>query len=266
MIDQHGERYVPGDWLAKVGRSAGNEFQNLLRQISTPYLVDLYQATGATVCLGVLSGAEVHYVDRIYGHRSVRTPLHHSDRAPAHRTAIGRVLLAHSRATEPAALSAELSDVRRLGIAHNRDEYVDGVESVATLVMAGQGLRPPVGIAVSGKVGQLDLASACAQLRRTAFALSMTIRQTAARSRNATAHVPALRGTQPARSRGWRELRPWSLLSPGWPRSRRCNRTAVCRCPGRQTRARERDHAPETEARVHRADFRCSLVDGVKDC
>lgn len=203
MIDQHDERYVPGERLAKAGRSAGTEYQNLLRQVSTPYLVDLYQATGATACLGVLRGGEIHYIDRIYGHRSVRTPSHNSNRAPAHCTAIGKVLLAHSQVIMPAALCAELSDIRRVGIAHNRDEYVNGVECVATLVVAGQASRPPVAIAVSGKAGQLDVVTASEQLRRTAFALSRAIRQTAAqidnravRSRIGAADVPAA-GTVP---------------------------------------------------------------------
>ncbi len=196
MIDQHDRKYLPGHWLADVGRPTDGMFLSLLRRLSTPHLVELYQSTGETVSLGVLAGGEVHYLQRICGHRSVRTPSYSCDRAPAYRTAIGKVLLAHNpivpypvcddhgspaatptTITSPAALSAELCQVRRNGIAYNREEYISGVVCVAAPVPAGQGQRPPVGIAVSGKAGQLDVAKASEQLRRAAFTLSMAIRR-----------------------------------------------------------------------------------------
>jgi IclR family transcriptional regulator, acetate operon repressor len=210
MIDRHDEAYVPGERLAGIGRPAGDEFLKVLGRAARPYLVELYQATGATTSLGVLNGTEVRYVDRIYGHRSVRTPSHRSDRAPAHCTAIGKILLAYSQEssrlirdhqplaamtpatiTAPPTLWAELDVVRRQGIAYSRAEYVDGVVCVAVLVSRATASRPPVAIALSGRIGELDLAAARARLPRTAFSLSTAIRQATARAASGPSLLPA---------------------------------------------------------------------------
>ena len=94
MIDQDGERYIPGWRLIEVRGWVGGEYLAAVGRAAKPHLVDLYEATGVTSSLAVLVGAEVQYLDRIYGQRSVRTPSYRSDRAPAHCTAIGKILLA----------------------------------------------------------------------------------------------------------------------------------------------------------------------------
>ena len=58
-------------------------------------------------------------------------------------------------------------------------EYVDGVECVAAFVGAGARQRPLIGIAVSGRPGQLGLSGILPRLRRAAFALSVAIRHRA---------------------------------------------------------------------------------------
>jgi DNA-binding IclR family transcriptional regulator len=210
MIDRHDEAYVPGERLAGIGRPEGGERLKVLGRAARPYLVELYQATGATASLGVLNGTEVRYIDWVYDRRSVRTPSHRSDRAPTHCTAIGKVLLAFSQnsprlirdrqplaaitpatITTPAALWAELDEVRRHGIAYSRSEYVDGVVCVAALVARADARRPPVAIAVSGRIGELDLAAARARLPRTAFGLSTAIRQATTRVCGGPSPLPA---------------------------------------------------------------------------
>jgi len=195
MIDQDGERYIPGWRLIEVRGWVGGEYLAAVGRAAKPHLVDLYEATGVTSSLAVLVGAEVQYLDRIYGQRSVRTPSYRSDRAPAHCTAIGKILLARcpdsprrirdgqalaamteATVTDPLALWAHLCEARRAGFAVSRGEYVDGVECVAAFVGAGARQRPLIGIAVSGRPGQVGLSGILPRLRRAAFALSVAIR------------------------------------------------------------------------------------------
>lgn len=196
MVDQRDEAYVPGARLAQVRVPTSDAYLKLVGRLAKPYLVDLYDATGASTSLGVLGGKEVRYVERVYGHRSIRTPSYESERAPAHCTATGKILLAsstdtltvrqegqalaamtRSTITVPTALWAELREIRRTGIAYSREEYVSGVVCAAVLVMRGTARLPPAAIAISGKASGLDLAAVSPQLLRAAFALATSIRQ-----------------------------------------------------------------------------------------
>jgi IclR family transcriptional regulator, acetate operon repressor len=200
VVDRHEEAYVPGELLAEVSGAADGRYLRLLGRVAKPFLVDLYQSTGAIASLGVLSGDEVRYVDRVFSHQSVRTPSFRSDRAPAHCTAIGKILLAQSHhssrvihegqplpaltqatITAPADLMAELAKVRREGIAYSSAEYVNGVVCVAVLVARESARRPAVAVSVGGRVNDFDLAAARMQLPRTALALSQAIREATAR-------------------------------------------------------------------------------------
>jgi DNA-binding IclR family transcriptional regulator len=200
VVDRQEETYVPGGLLAEVSGSADGQYLKLVARIAKPYLVDLYQTTGAMASLGILSGPEVRYVDRIFGHQSVRTPSFRSDRAPAYCTAMGKILLAQSHhplsiihggrplpgltpatITAPADLTAELATVRRDGIAYSRGEYVNGVVCVAVLVTRESARRPAVGVAVGGRANDFDLSAARMQLPRAALTISRAIREATAR-------------------------------------------------------------------------------------
>lgn len=195
MIDQHHDRYVPSEQMTDAGGFAHGDYLGLLGRLATPYLVDLHRTTGETVSIGVLNCCEVRYIDRVYGHMSVRTPSHRTNRAPAHLTAIGRVLLAdtwpeHDLRTghHGASLSDTTTDlrtklalVRRSGIAYNREEYVGGVVCVASLVLPGARSRPPAAICLSGRTRNLDLVGVSEQLRRVARALAVDVRRLTAR-------------------------------------------------------------------------------------
>jgi DNA-binding IclR family transcriptional regulator len=125
--------------------------QQRLRDIALAYMEDLYEATKETVQLAVLDDGEVLYVEIISGHRKVATPSRRGGRMPAHCTGIGKAMLAFSpdvgRAwlaahdplpartpatiTDPAVLARELQDIRRLGLAYDRQEATPGLVCVA---------------------------------------------------------------------------------------------------------------------------------------
>jgi DNA-binding IclR family transcriptional regulator len=67
-----------------------------LREAALPFLEDLYEATHATVHLGVLDGLDILYVDKISGHHKVTNLSRVGGRMPAHCTSLGKSILAFS--------------------------------------------------------------------------------------------------------------------------------------------------------------------------
>ncbi|AFU02615.1 IclR family transcriptional regulator [Nocardia brasiliensis] len=193
LIEQQGPGYVVGQRLVRIAVPPP-ENRDLLRAAAVPFLVDLHVHTGATVSLGVLAGSQVRYTERIYGHAAARTPSFGQTFAPVHCTAIGKVLLAFAldqpadllRAksfdqmtsrtiTDGAELKAHLARARSTGIATSDEEFTRGVRCVATPVMDRR-RRPVAAIAIGDTVARFDIDTACALIRRTAFAVSVALR------------------------------------------------------------------------------------------
>ncbi|KAA8889024.1 IclR family transcriptional regulator [Nocardia colli] len=196
LVERQDVGYVVGPRLVHI--AALPEDHELLRASAVPFLVDLHVRTGAMVSLGVLAGSEVRYLERIYGHLAARTPSYGRSFAPAHCTAIGKVLLAYSpdrplELTRPGALipvtprsitdidelSAQLQAARDLGIAVNDGEFVRGVRCVACPVLEGHQRRPIAAVAIGDTASSLDVDRASKQIRQTAFAVSVAVRAAA---------------------------------------------------------------------------------------
>ena len=126
---------------------SGNRF----REIAEPHLKALHALTGATVHLGVLSGIEVIYLDKVDARQSVRMHSQIGNASPCYCTGVGKAALAalpaeeaHARIdritfhrhtdstiTEPAALAREIGQIRSRGIAYDREEHEPGIHCVA---------------------------------------------------------------------------------------------------------------------------------------
>ncbi len=146
--------------------------QQRLRDVALAYMEDLYEATKETVQLAVLDGGEVLYVEIISGHRKVRTPSRRGGRMPVHCTAIGKAMLAFSSdagqawmaanpelpartpttITDPAELERELHDIRRRGLAYDREEATPGLICVAAPLLGPDGTAH-AGLSVSMPAG-----------------------------------------------------------------------------------------------------------------
>ncbi len=133
--------------------------QQRLRDIALAYMEDLYEATRETVQLAVLDDGEVLYVEIISGHQRVRTPSRRGGRLPAHCTGIGKAMLAFSEDTgrgwlvdhtplraltpqtiiDPVALTRELHDVHRRGLAYDLEENTPGLVCVAGPLVGSDG-------------------------------------------------------------------------------------------------------------------------------
>lgn len=139
-----GLRLVDYGHLATVRSAVGEH--------ALPLLVDLRNALGETVQVGVPAGADVVYVERVEGQRALRYSSENSRRAPVHRSSGGKVLAAwvpgvleaRLRAgltpstgytiVVPDVLRAELEQVRQRGYARSVEETELGVASLAVPV------------------------------------------------------------------------------------------------------------------------------------
>ena len=103
-------RYLPGWALYEMGELARSGSD--LAAAARPVVVDLAEATGETALVGVLDQSTVIYIEKAESRRSVRMVEAPGQRSPLHRSATGRVLLAHAAETfrHRYAASAELPE------------------------------------------------------------------------------------------------------------------------------------------------------------
>ena len=169
--------YVPGLRLLKLASAswARNEF----RAVAAPFLEALHRETGETVHLGVLRGREIIYLDKVESRQAVRMNSQIGNASPAFCTGVGKAALAALEGaaladildridfhrftpqtiTDRAALLTELDEIRRLGIAFDREEHEPGIRCVAAPVFdASRALV--AGVSVTGpayRVGEEQL-------------------------------------------------------------------------------------------------------------
>ena len=149
--------YRLGLKLFELGSKAVAQFD--LTERARPHLERLVSRTGETAYLSVLDGAEALVVERVESSRAVRVPASVGWRNPAHCTAVGKVLLAHTpesrltavlgkarlRAytentiTSLAQLREELRLVRERGFALDDEETEDGLRCIAAAVQEHSG-------------------------------------------------------------------------------------------------------------------------------
>ena len=134
-----------------------------LREIAAPHLQRLTAATGHTSNLAIRDDTDVILIDRIRGrigrYHHLEFGLHAGSRIPSYCSATGKALLAFlaqpvldelldrielvprgpHTATSRAALTAELSQVRRTGIARNDEELDSGLRSIAVPIRSRSG-------------------------------------------------------------------------------------------------------------------------------
>jgi IclR family transcriptional regulator, acetate operon repressor len=133
--------------------------RNRFREIAEPIMRRLHEATGETVHLGILSGSEVVYLDKVESRQTVRMHSQIGNASPTYCTGVGkaalstlddafvRKLLAETvfRQHTPTTLSgvdaliSELHDIRETGNAFDREEHEPGIHCVAAPVASREG-------------------------------------------------------------------------------------------------------------------------------
>jgi IclR family transcriptional regulator, KDG regulon repressor len=142
------DRFRLGLRLFELGSLVAGQLE--VRQCALPLMEELMDRVDETIHLAILEDDAMVYVAKVEGRHAIRLFSRVGQRGPVHATGVGKVLLAHAppevlervltdgltRFTprtiiEPAALRAELADVREQGYAVNVEESELGLASVA---------------------------------------------------------------------------------------------------------------------------------------
>ena len=156
--EQH--RYRLGPRLFALAHQALDDLD--IRRLAAPHLAALNQTHGHTVHLAAYLDGAVVYIDKYDSRHPVRMGSRIGATAPAHCTAVGKVLLAALPAvrrqaaverleftkytphtiTDPAMFLAELDRVAAQGYAQDRAEYEDYINCVAAPIRDAAGNVP----------------------------------------------------------------------------------------------------------------------------
>ncbi|MCX7682088.1 MAG: IclR family transcriptional regulator [Anaerolineae bacterium] len=161
------EGYRLGPKLIALGFRAHAELH--LPSLARPHLERLSEATRETVHLGVLSGSEVVYIDKVPGKRELQMASCIGARVPAQSTALGKALVSTLpreewlssftpglRRTERTIADAErfveeIEQVARQGYALDLEENEPGIRCIAAPVRDGAG-RGVAAVSISSAV------------------------------------------------------------------------------------------------------------------
>ncbi len=171
FLDRHGDKLYLGTRLFELAMTV--EQPRRLRHLALPVMTELRDATGQTVNLAVLEGADVVFVAIVRGESASKPLARMGGRLPAHATALGKAILAFSpqdvverviRAglevrtphtiSEPSALRRELIEIRRLGVATENEECAIDRACAASPIL-GHGGAPVAAISVTGTVADV---------------------------------------------------------------------------------------------------------------
>ncbi len=196
LLTQRGDFYYElGPRLLKLASRAwsGNQF----RHIAEPHLAALHEATGETVHLGVLADDEIIYLDKVESRSAVRMHSQVGKASPVYCTGVGKaalsrlpevrlVQIAHkisyqkftpTTLADANALMAEIADIRRNGLAFDREEHELGISCVAAPISSIDGSLV-AGISVTApsyKVDMRQLEAWGPLVRQTADSISSDI-------------------------------------------------------------------------------------------
>ncbi|NIJ12269.1 DNA-binding IclR family transcriptional regulator [Saccharomonospora amisosensis] len=191
LLEREGGGVRLGLKLFEIGQLATR--QRGLVDAARPYLADLREATRNTVHLAVLEGTEVVYLDILRGPDAPTLPSRVGGRFPAHATAVGKAILAHSpesvvdnviaaglarvsRRTiaAPGLLRRQLASVREDCLAYDREESGVGVVCVASPLLAPGGAAVAA-VSISGWTNRMRLDRVAPAVRTAALTISRTL-------------------------------------------------------------------------------------------
>ncbi len=190
LLERQAVGYRPGLGLFELGELIAAKVD--MREVALPFLQDLYEATHQTVHLGIRDGLDVVYAEKIRGHDGVDVPSRVGGRLPLSSTGVGKALLAHAPADVVEAvlsrplrcltahsvadrdvLARELAEIRRTGLALEREEAALGVACVAAPVVVAGEVLAAVSLAVpASRIRSAGLAPA---VRAVSLALARAL-------------------------------------------------------------------------------------------
>jgi DNA-binding IclR family transcriptional regulator len=162
------KNYMVGPKLARLG--SGVAFQATLSRLARPVMESLRRATGETVNLAVLDGADVLYIDVLDTGHTFRMVTRIGSHLPFYSTSLGKAMAAaindSSRLDElcanvefdritprtvssPTSLKKQLALIRRRGYALEEEEAVAGVRCLGAAILDAGG-QVAAAISISG--------------------------------------------------------------------------------------------------------------------
>lgn len=193
--------YAPGLRLLKFASQAW--FGNEVRAAAQPHLKALHEATGESVHLAVLSGAEIIYLDQIeacqprHGYGQTGTA------SPAYCTGAGKAALSlladdhfetlsqkisfqpftDATLTSPEALAAEIVEIRKAGVAFGREEHQAGIRCIAAPIQTGKhSLAAAISVTVpTVRVSEQKLESWAVPIKKAALGITREVGQPVSR-------------------------------------------------------------------------------------
>ncbi|MFC5138979.1 IclR family transcriptional regulator [Actinomycetospora rhizophila] len=183
LVDRDGDRYRLGLRLFELGALVPR--QQGVADAVAPVLTRLHAATGLTVHLAVLDGTEVVYLHKIEAPAGPAVASRTGGRMPAHCTALGKALLAHTPDATAEVLAAglrrrtprtvvtpgrflgQLAAARHLGHARDDEEARVGISCLAAPVLDAR-RRPLAAVSVTGRTPRMATASPAAAVHAAA--------------------------------------------------------------------------------------------------
>lgn len=191
-VDRLGTEYRLGQRLFELGNQIAHCRPSGLRDIALPYMSDLQERSQQTVHLAVLDGVDVLYLEKLFGHRATRAPSHVGRRVPAACCGLGKAMLAYSSPAlvnevlsaglerrTPYTISmsrlflAELAEIRRVGVAFDREEAVLGLTCVAAPILKDG--SAVAAVSVTGPTSSFDPTNLASRIRQAAAAISQDL-------------------------------------------------------------------------------------------
>lgn len=166
-------RYRAGLRLLKLASKSWAS--NDIRRVARPHLEELHQATGETVHLGILQGADIVYLDKVESRQAIRMYSQVGNAAPAYCTGIGKAALAalteerfetaiadiefkpftSQTIVDAKALCQTIEETRHSGFAYDLEEHEPGIRCIAaSLSIKG---RLAGGISVTAPAYRADM-------------------------------------------------------------------------------------------------------------
>lgn len=191
---RNGTRFELGIGLFELGQRVPR--QHNLREIATPFMADLREATGHTVNLAVLDGRDVVYVELLRARNAPQSlkKAKVGGRLPAHATGVGKALLAFSTPdvvedylrrplerlaprtiSDVGVLRSTVAQVRCDGIAYDREESAVGLMCAAAPVFEGRRRNVIAAISIAGQDRKISLENMTSAVRMTALAVSRAL-------------------------------------------------------------------------------------------
>jgi DNA-binding IclR family transcriptional regulator len=188
LLSQDGNEYCIGQRVFELAALSPLSLE--LREVAVPFMQDLHQASRETVHLGVPTGHEVLYVDKIRGHRQVTQLGRIGSSMPMYCTGLGKAILAFSppelvdavlaetlvprtrhTITSPTALRRELAQVAERGVAYDREEVAIGLGCVSAPILDAHN-RPVAALSLSVPVARRRLDQLASAVQTAALSIS----------------------------------------------------------------------------------------------